>query len=55
MANKKTSPEVASDAAKMLRDPTSTKTEETVAGSDLALGATKAEAQEGHVARRGTR
>lgn len=41
MADKKTSAKVASDAAKILRDPNSTKREKRVAGSDLAQAAGK--------------
>jgi|BarGraNGADG00212_1021973.scaffolds.fasta_scaffold35879_2 hypothetical protein len=36
MPDKKTSPKVAKEASKVLRNPTSTKTEKSVAGSDLS-------------------
>jgi hypothetical protein len=41
MADRKTSQKVASEAAKILRDPHSTKREKSVAGSDLSQAAGK--------------
>jgi hypothetical protein len=41
MPDKKTSPEVAKKASKILRNPTSTKSEKSVAGSDLSQASPK--------------
>jgi hypothetical protein len=41
MPDKKTSPQVAREASKILRDPSSTKKERSVAGSDLSQAGPK--------------
>jgi hypothetical protein len=41
MPDKKTSPRVAKEASKVLRNPASTKTEKSVAGSDLGQASPK--------------
>lgn len=41
MPDRKTSPKVAKEAAKILRNPKSTKTEKSVAGSDLSQASPK--------------
>jgi hypothetical protein len=41
MPDKKTSPKVAKEASKILRNPSSTKTDKSVAGSDLSQAGLK--------------